>query len=72
MLGAIVSALISAWQWYLKYKDDRKDKDSKNQKNDVNFYRKKWLEDEDTIDQLRNEIRDLKDQVTKLKGKKNG
>lgn len=72
MLGAIVSALISAWQWYLKYKDDRKDKDSKNQKNDVNFYRKKWLEDEDTIDQLRNEIRDLKDQVTSLKGKKNG
>jgi predicted RNase H-like nuclease (RuvC/YqgF family) len=54
----------------LKYKDDRKDKDSKNRKNDVNFYRKKWLEDEDTIDQLRNEIRDLKDQVSKLKGKK--
>lgn len=69
-LGAIVSALISAWQWYLKYKDDRKDKDSRNRKNDINFYRKKWLEDEDTIDQLRNEIRDLKDQVSKLKGKK--
>lgn len=70
VLGAIVSALISAWQWYLKYKDDRNDKDSRNSKNDVNFYRKKWLEDEDTIDQLRNEIRDLKDQVSRLKGKK--
>lgn len=70
VFGAIVSALISAWQWYLKYKDDRKDKDSRNRKNDINFYRKKWLEDEDTIDQLRNEIRNLKDQVSKLKGKK--
>lgn len=62
--------MISAWQWYLKYKDDQKDKDKRSQKNDINFYRKKWLEDEDTIDELRNEIRDLKDQAAKLKGKK--
>lgn len=70
VFGAIVSALISAWQWYLKYKDDQKDKDKRSQKNDINFYRKKWLEDEDTIDELKNEIRNLKDQVAKLKGEK--
>lgn len=61
--GALVSAIIGAWQWYLKYKDDRAKDDENKKKSDVEFYRKKWLEDEDEIDHLRDDNRKLKDKI---------
>lgn len=65
-LGSIVSVLVGALQWYVKHKDDK-------QKRDTEDFFTRWISAEDEIDKLRDQNRQLKDQVArlKLKEKKN-
>ncbi|MEK3544843.1 hypothetical protein [Lactobacillus crispatus] len=59
-LGSIFSILIGALQWYIKHKDEK-------EKRDTDDFFNRWISAEDEIDKLRDQNRQLKDQVAKLK-----
>lgn len=64
-VGGIISAIASGAIEYKKLKDSEAYQAEKDEKDQIEFYRQKWLEDEDQIDQLRNKMRDLKDNEEK-------
>ena len=64
-VGGIISAIASGVIEYKKLKDSEAYQAEKDEKDQIEFYRQKWLEDEDQIDQLRNKMRDLKDNEEK-------
>lgn len=63
--GSILSVVLTWLLSYKKFEADQQEKQKKDELNSIEFYRKKWLEDEDQIDKLRDEIRTLKDENTK-------
>lgn len=63
--GGILSVVLTWLLSYKKFEADQQEKQKKDELNSIEFYRKKWLEDEDQIDKLRDEIRTLKDENTK-------
>lgn len=65
-IGGIISAIASGVIEYKKLKDSEAYQAEKAERDQIDFYRQKWLEDEDQIDKLRDEIRNLKDKEQKL------
>ena len=63
--GGILSVVLTWLLSYKRFEADQHEKQKKDELNSIEFYRKKWLEDEDEIDKLRDEIRTLKDENTK-------
>ena len=62
VIGSTISVIFTFIIQYKKLKDTEKS-DSHNQDlTDAEFYRQKWLSDEDQIDKLRDRIRDLEDE----------
>lgn len=59
-LGSIVSVLVGALQWHIKHKEAKK-------KRDTDDFFNRWISAEDEIDKLRDENRQLKDQIARLK-----
>ena len=69
-LGSILSIVVGAYQAYIKHKDE-------NEKRDTDDYFHRWMSAEDEVDRVRDENRDLKDEISHLKlklkeAKKNG
>lgn len=64
-VGGIISAILSGVIEYKKLKDSEAYQAEKDEKDQIEFYRQKWLEDEDQIDKLRDELRTLKDNKEK-------
>ena len=60
-IGGIISAIASGVIEYKKLKDSEAYQAEKDEREQIEFYRQKWLEDEDQIDKLRDEVRSLKD-----------
>ncbi|MBA2915511.1 hypothetical protein HCN73_04845 [Lactobacillus crispatus] len=58
--GTILATLIGAYQAYVKHKDE-------NKKRDTDDYFHRWMSAEDEVDRVRDENRDLKDEIFKLK-----
>lgn len=63
--GGILSVVLTWLLSYKRFEADQQEKQKKDELNSIEFYRKKWLEDENEIDKLRDEIRTLKDENTK-------
>lgn len=60
--------IIAAIEWHITHKDSVEDKEQKEQdsteeqlRKDRDYFHQKWLEDEEEIDSLRDQIRNLKD-----------
>ena len=62
-IGGIISAVTSGVIEYKKLKDSETYQAEKDEREQIEFYRQKWLEDEDQIDKLRDEVRSLKDNL---------
>lgn len=62
-IGGIISAIASGVIEYKKLKDSEAYQAEKDEREQIEFYRQKWLEDEDQIDKLRDEVRSLKDNL---------
>ena len=63
--GRIISAIASGIIEYKKLKDSETYQAEKDERDQIEFYRQKWLEDEDQIDNLRDQVRSLKDKEQK-------
>lgn len=61
----IISAIASGIIEYKKLKDSETYQAEKDERDQIEFYRQKWLEDEDQIDNLRDQVRSLKDKEQK-------
>lgn len=68
-LGSILSTLIAGWLSWSKFKEESKEKARSDERDDIDYYRKMWREDEDEIDKLRDRIRALEDMNEKQKRK---
>lgn len=64
-VGRIISAIASGIIEYKKLKDSETYQAEKDERDQIEFYRQKWLEDEDQIDNLRDQVRSLKDKEQK-------
>lgn len=62
--GGILSVVLTWLLSYKRFEADQQEKQKKDEMKSIEFYRKKWLEDENEIDKLRDEIRTLKDKNT--------
>lgn len=68
-LGSIISTLVAGWLSWSKFKEETKEKARSYERDDIDYYRKMWREDEDEIDKLRDRIRALEDMNEKQKRK---
>lgn len=68
-LGSIISTLVAGWLSWSKFKEESKEKARSDERDDIDYYRKMWREDEDEIDKLRDRIRALEDMNEKQKRK---
>ena len=62
-IGGIISAIASGVIEYKNLKDSETYQAEKDEREQIEFYRQKWLEDEDQIDELRDQVRSLKDNL---------
>lgn len=60
-IGGIISAIARGVIEYKKLQDSEAYQAEKDEREQIEFYRQKWLEDEDQIDKLRDQVRSLKD-----------
>ncbi|MFD1287816.1 MULTISPECIES: hypothetical protein [Lactobacillus] len=58
--GILISMFIGLYQWHVKTKLESYEKERERLYGDIKFYHQKYQEDEDEIDLLKNEIRELK------------
>ena len=68
-LGSIISTLVAGWLSWSKFKEESKEKARSDERDDIDYYRRMWREDEDEIDKLRDRIRALEDMNEKQKRK---
>ncbi|MDF7639976.1 hypothetical protein PT285_11240 [Lactobacillus sp. ESL0791] len=59
--GGLVSILINFYQWHVKSKHKTDEEERKQLYDDVQYYHTKYRNDEDEIDHLKEEIRQLKE-----------
>lgn len=65
--ASIIATLVGAYQTHLNHKEKEADKADEKKKRDTDDYFARWNSAENEIDELRDEIRDLKDENTRLK-----
>lgn len=60
--GGLISMLIGFYQWRIKAKRESDEQERDRLYSDIKYYHKKYRQDEDEIDMLKDEIRKLKEQ----------
>lgn len=67
--AGIIATLVGAYQTHLSHKDKMANREDRAKKRDTDDYFRRWNNAENEIDDLRDQIRDLKDQNAALKMK---